>query len=137
MTDDKSFKSPFSNLTSLDTSLMRSTKPKEDFKPANQQTGKPDYQQTSLPVKQQAVKPANQLSPKRSSFQKVTYHLSPEAIDAIEDAKRILRREYDSKTTLEEIAEIAILEAYNDLIKNQQTSKLVNQITSKPESHKT
>ncbi len=118
-------------------------------KPANQQTGKLVNQQAVKPVKQKAgkpesqkaglpaktfVKPANQQTGKRALFQKVTYHLCPEAVDAIEDAKRLLKRRYGRKTTLEEIAEVSILTTYEDLLKNQQASKLVNHLSRNPES---
>lgn len=67
----------------------------------------------------------------RASYQKATYRLSPEALEAIEDAKRILRRQHSIKVNLEEIAEEAILAAYRDLEKNKQASNLVNKFAGK------
>lgn len=72
--------------------------------------------------------------PDRSGFQKVTYRISPEAADAIYEARRTLRREYEIKASLEEIAEAAILAAYQDLDENEDASTLVRQLSGMPES---
>src|ERR1035437_8182189 len=63
----------------------------------SQETGKPGNQQTSMPESQNTGS--------RAEYTKVTYRLSPEAIDAINEVKRVLRREYKIKASLEEIAE--------------------------------
>ena len=83
-----------------------------------------------------ARNPENQPTGHRSQYIKVTYRLSPAAVDAIEDAKRILRRQYNLKALLEEIAEEAIIVAYRDLLENQQSSNLAGQIARKPANKK-
>lgn len=102
---------------------------------ASQNTGIPESQKASIPASQNSGIP-EQPADRRKQYPKATYRLSPEAIEAIDDAKRILRRDYKIKTSLEEIAEQAILAAYNELLVNQQTSFLVNQLSRKPESQK-
>lgn len=65
----------------------------------------------------------------RAAYTKATYRLSTEALEGIDEAKRILRRNYGIKVTLEEIAEEAILMSLRDLNKNQQASILVNKFS--------
>ena len=81
----------------------------------------------SMPAFQDAGQP---------SYVKVTYRLSPAAVDAIEEAKRILRRQYHIKANLEEIAEEAILAACRDLLENQHASNLARQLSSKTANKK-
>ena len=80
---------------------------------------------------QHASMPDDQHAGGRAHYQKVTYRLSAEAIEAIDDAKRVLRRQYKLKASLEEIADKAILAAYADLLANQHASFLVSQLSSK------
>lgn len=70
----------------------------------------------------------------RIGYRKVTYRISPEALEAIDEIKRVLRRQYGIKASLEEIAEEAILAAMSDLEQNKQTSFLVNKFSGLPES---
>ena len=91
-------------------------------------------QQASSPALQQAGIPASQLPPARSSYLKATYRLSQEAIEQIDDAKRLLRRQYGIKASLEEIADCAIKAAYRDLQENQHASFLVLQLAGKQET---
>src|SRR5689334_8923430 len=51
----------------------------------------------------------------RASYPKGTYRLSPEALEAIEDIKRLIRRQYKGKILLEEVVEEAVIAAYHDL----------------------
>lgn len=81
--------------------------------------------------------PGSQQSGNRTDYAKATYRLSSEALEAIDDAKRVLRRRYQVKVTLEEIAEEAILAVYQDLLDNQQSSILVNKFTGKKGRRKT
>jgi hypothetical protein len=67
----------------------------------------------------------------RSKYPKATYRLSPEAVEAIDEAKRLLRRRHQIKASLEEIAEEAILAAYRDLLENQHASFLVSKLSRK------
>ncbi len=69
----------------------------------------------------------------RADYPKVTYRISPEALEAIDEVKRILRRKYGVRITLEEIAEEAILMVLQDVEKNRDSSFLVNKFAGKPE----
>ena len=56
---------------------------------------------------------------------KVTYRFRPEAVEAVEDIRRILRREHGArKVNREDIAQAAVMEALRDLEENGQTSFL-------------
>ena len=76
----------------------------------------------------------NSGKPDRSQFQKVTYRINPEAADAIYEARRTLRRKHEIKASLEEIAEIAILAAFEDLVAKEEDSSLVSRLSGDPES---
>ena len=102
----------------------------------SQETGIPANHQTSMPESQNIGMPAYQNAGSRAEYTKVTYRLSPAAIDAINEVKRVLRREYKIKASLEEIAEEAILATYSELLENQHTSILVNQLSRKPATQK-
>ena len=120
--------------------------------PRSQKAGKPKSQHASMPENQHPEIPAVQvpgssasqhpdmpdLEPNgnRSKYPKATYRLSPEAVEAIDEAKRLLRRRHQIKASLEEIAEEAILAAYRDLLENQHASFLVNKLTRKPANKK-
>ena len=55
-------------------------------------------------------------------------------LDALEDAKRILKRKYNAKVNLEEIVETAILEMHKDLIQNEGKAHLVSKYSGNPEN---
>jgi hypothetical protein len=75
---------------------------------------------------------AEAVAPDRTTYPKATYRMSPEAVEAIEDAKRTLRRTYKLKVSLEEIAEAALIAVYADLMDNKDSSMLVSQFSGKP-----
>ena len=102
-----------------------------------QNDGIQENQKTRKPTRQIPSNTDTQLTRNRANFPKVTYRLSVEAIDAIEDMKRMLRRQYGVKVNLEEIAEEAILAAHRDLMERQKTSNLVKKFSGKPEIQKT
>ncbi len=90
----------------------------------SQQSGILDIQNASMPESWNSNLPDVPQVGNRAGYPKATYRLSPEALEAIDDAKRVLRRRYQAKVTLEEIAEEAILAAYRDLLENQNASLL-------------
>ena len=111
---------------------------------ASQDAATPEIQDSSMPANQQSgtissreleASPA-QHADRRDSYTKVTYRISTQALDAIEDAKRLLRRQYGVKVSLEDIAEQAILAAYADLLENQHASTLVSQLAGNPARQK-
>jgi hypothetical protein len=94
--------------------------------PENQNAGKPAIQQTGKPKSL-----ANQVP-----TEKVSYRFHAEGKYAVEDMKLILARKHGIKASLEEIAEECILLAYDDLLENQNASKLANRLARPPESQK-
>jgi hypothetical protein len=86
---------------------------------ANQQSSTSVQRHSGDPESQQAID---------SPTTKVSYRIRPEAVDAVEDMRRVLSRQYRIKASREKIAEAAILAAYEDLLDNQHASKLVNQL---------
>ncbi len=118
-------KNPFSR---LDTSLMRSTK-----SPAQQETSLQGDKETRKLVNKETVKQVYQETRKRALYPKMTYQLNPDVLDALEDAKRTLKRQYKLKVSLAEIVEEAIRHMSQDLQENKETSKLVIVFTRKPE----
>jgi len=138
---------PFAKLGSLDQKLYKDTTPKPSEKTienvsklASQQSSKPDFQQTSKPEIQHSGIPANQQTGKTrvttntTSTEKVTYRFHSEGKYAVEDMKTILSRKHGIKASLEEIAEESIMLAYEDLLANQQSSKLANRLARTPEN---
>ena len=105
---------------------------RETSSPDTQHAGMPEIQHASTPEGQSARPPESWHDCGRASYPKATYRLSPDALDAIEDAKRMLRRRYHLRVSLEDIAEEAILEAYRDLLKHQESSTLVSRLSRKP-----
>ncbi len=106
----------------------------------SQQTSNPESLKTRNSENQKTGDEALLEAPQsgsRNGYPKATYRLSPEALNAIDDAKRELRRRYGVRVTLEEIAEQAILAAYQDLLENKQASMLASTFFSKKESEKT
>jgi hypothetical protein len=104
----------------------------QTVKPAFQQTGNPESQQTGTPASQQTGK--TEVAPNTTASAKVTYRFHPEGKYAVEDMKTILERKHGIKASLEEIAEECILLAYEDLLANQQSSKLANRLARTPEN---
>lgn len=100
---------------------------------ARQQAGMPADDTTDNPAGELEVSEAP-ASTSRTFYPKATYRMSPDAFEAIDDAKRILRRQHGIKVSLEEIAEEAIMAAYTDLLANQKSSMLAKQLTSKQAS---
>ncbi len=92
----------------------------------SQQASNLDNQNTNISESWNSDLPDAPQVGNRAGYPKATYRLSPEALEAIDDAKRVLRRRYQAKVTLEEIAEEAILAAYRDLLENQDTSFLAS-----------
>lgn len=103
-----------------------------------QKTSNPENQQSRKPEHRHAGPPEGpaEAGASRVGYPKATYRLCPDAIEAIEDAKRLLRRRYGARVTLEEIAEVAILHAARDLDENQETSMLAGRFASKPDRRK-
>ncbi len=92
----------------------------------SQNSGKPAIQHTG-----KTTVPTN-----KTSTEKVTYRFHAEGKYAVEDMKTILARKHGIKASLEEIAEECILLAYDDLLANQQSSKLANRLARTPENQK-
>lgn len=107
---------------------------------ATQDASMPESQEAGLPDVQQQTPTAPTPLPSPvatgAGLTKATYRLSLEALDALEECRRLLRREYGLKGVREEIVGAAILGAYEDLLANQQASKLVRQLSGKPAKQK-
>ena len=101
--------------------------------PERQSPSTPETQHADNPEIQYDSVPEVQHTGSRILYPKATYRLHPETLDAIEEAKRVLRRKYNLRISLEDIAEEAILAAHRDLMENQQTSNLVHQLSRKLE----
>jgi hypothetical protein len=80
--------------------------------------------------KQKSANAETQRAALRKTYDKTSYRLCPEAFDAIEIAKRLLRREYEIKASLEDIAEIALIIVREDLEKNGDQSELVKRLSA-------
>ncbi len=102
----------------------------------NKQAGKTAIQQTGKQESRKAGVPASQTTSTSPTLQKVTYRLSPGTIDAIEDVKLLLRRQYKIKASLEEIADVVIYEACREMLENPKKSMLVNKFAGKPANKK-
>src|SRR5690349_19083031 len=151
---------PFAKLGALDQKLYQETTVKPQSQ-AGQNSGNPEIQNSRIPETQNTRKldiknssiqefqkprdqepqnsripenPALEKPAKREFFTKATYRLCDEALDAIEDAKKILKRQYSLKVNLEEIVETAVLDAYQDLAKNKEKSNLVATYSGIPEN---
>jgi hypothetical protein len=152
---------PFAKLGALDQKLFEETASKNQSKDVvevkdNQQNLK--SQNAGMPENKNARKPANKKSSKLESqtsgkqeiqqtgeikipeniiaTEKVTYRFHSEGKYAVEDMKTILIRKHGIKASLEEIAEASILIAYEDLLENQNASKLANKLSRMPENKK-
>ena len=148
---------PFAKLGAIDQKLYQETAPKPAEKAAekepiaqSQNTGMPANQYSSMPENKKSSKLASQTSGKQeiqqtgttkfpntaTATEKVTYRFHPEGKYAVEDMKTILIRKHGIKASLEEIAEESILLAYEDLLENQNASKLANRLSSMPANKK-
>ena len=152
---------PFAKLGALDQKLYQETTSKQHIEvvengtekdqntksqhasmSANQKTSKPASQHASNMASQKAGNTAIQQTGKIkvpehiTATEKVTYRFHAEGKYAVEDMKTILARKHGIKASLEEIAEEAILLAYEDLLENQHASKLASRLTRIPENQK-
>jgi len=128
--------------------LMSSAIPHQEQKLENQQSSMLESQNASKRAIQNAVKQESQHSrnpviqktgkPKTLAnpvpTEKVSYRFHAEGKYAIEDMKMILARKHGIKASLEEIAEACILLAYDDLLENQNASKLASRLARTPEN---
>jgi hypothetical protein len=149
---------PFAKFGALDQKLYQETAPKSVVKatekapttksqnagiPANQQSSIPERQTSSKLASQSSGKPANQqnatikVPANVTATEKVTYRFHAEGKYAVEDMKTILVRKHGIKASLEEIAEAAILITYEDLLENQNASKLAHRLSRMPANKKT
>ncbi len=123
--------SPFANL-GRDTSLLRDTRPDGPSREPASQTG-------SLPVEQISGMEERQKSgtpelPVPSSLTKIGYRISTEAIDAVDEMYRVLRRRHGIKgVTRQRIVEQVILAANDDLTKNGAASDLARKLSGQAE----
>ena len=95
----------------------------------SQSAGLPELQNSGTPERGHPPLLRADGKPDRAAYPKATYRISPVAIEAIEDARRTLRRQYGIKATLEEIAEVAILATCQELGNDQISSILVRQLS--------
>ena len=131
--------------------LMSSTRPHQEQRteklesqqtrmPENQNARKPEIKNSRKPEIQNVGKPVIQQTSKSKPLanqvptEKVSYRFHAEGKYAIEDMKLILARKHGIKASLEEIAEACILLAYDDLLENQNASKLANRLARTPEN---
>ena len=94
----------------------------------------PECRKTRMPALQSSGIP--EIQHHITVTEKVTYRFHPEGKYAIEDIKTILARKVGIKASYELIAEAAILIAYDDLLENQNASKLAIRLSRKPENRK-
>jgi len=152
---------PFANLGSIEQKLYQDTtpqaqeqevgiKPVKEKKEKSQNAGMPANQKASKPALQNAGNMASQNTGITASqhagkitvpahitaTEKVTYRFHAEGKYAVEDMKTILARKHGIKASLEEIAEESILLAYEELLENQNASKLANRLARTPENKK-
>ena len=148
---------PFAKLGALDQKLYQETAPKQEVKETekaptikSQNAGMPEIQKARMPANKKSSKLASQTSGKQeiqqtgkikipeniTATEKVTYRFHAEGKYAVEDMKTILIRKHGIKASLEEIAEESILIAYEDLLENQNASKLANKLSRMPANKK-
>ena len=143
---------PFAKLGALEQKLYQETSSQQvDIK--SQNSGNPENKKTSLPVSQKTSIPEVKISgnqenhiprnlevqnaTKREYYTKVTYRICDKAVDALEDAKKHLKRQYKLKVNMEEIVETAIIEIYKDLPQKGEKSVLVSKYSGNPENQNT
>ena len=120
--------------------LMSSAIPHQEQKLENQNArmlesqnaSKRAIQNAGNPVIQETSKPKPLANPVPT--EKVSYRFHAEGKYAMEDMKMILARKHGIKASLEEIAEACILLAYEDLLENQNASKLASRLARTPEN---
>ena len=108
--------------------------------PVSQDAGIPSSQHTSKPVRQRAGRPARQQASKAAEEEpsgaeqklKATYYLSPEAMDALEEAWLKLRKmagqEDRAKVSKSAIVETALLLAVAELEAKREQSQLASKL---------
>jgi hypothetical protein len=143
---------PFAKLGALEQKLYQETssqqvdtKSQSSGNPELQKARKQDLQKTSIPETQKPGLPENHISrnqeiqntTKREFYTKVTYRICDEAVDALEDAKKHLKRQYKLKVNMEEIVETAIIEIYKNLTQKGEKSVLVSKYSGNPEDQNT
>lgn len=107
----------------------------EDRILASQLSGKPETRSASNPDSRVSGFPAGGSDVvNRAQYEKVTYRISPDAVEAIDEIKRIMRRHHGVKVTREEIAEVAILHALKECQDNQKDGIVVSWLSGKPEN---
>jgi CCR4-NOT transcriptional regulation complex NOT5 subunit len=99
----------------------------------NKNTSNPEILNSSIQELKTSRIPVIRVVPKREFYQKATYRLSDESLDALEDAKKILKRNYGLKVNLEEIVETAILHAFENLNDKKEKSLLVSKYSGNQE----
>jgi len=131
--------------------LMSSTLPPQEQRPEkmeSQKTRMPENQNASKLEIKNFGKPENQNAGNLATQQtgkskplanqvpteKVSYRFHAEGKYAVEDMKLILARKHGIKASLEVIVEACILLAYEDLLENQNASKLANRLARTPEN---
>src|SRR3712207_69065 len=138
---------PFAKLGALDQKLYQETtaKPQEGKShnasiPAIQNSGNQVIQNTGKLENQNASNPVIQQTGKTKvplniiPTEKVTYRFHAEGKYAVEDMRALLARKHGIKASLEEIAETSILIAYEELLENQNASKLASRLSRAPEN---
>jgi hypothetical protein len=143
---------PFAKLGAVEQKLYQETssqqgdtKSQNSGNPENKKARHPDTQKTSIPEIQSSGSPESHTSrnpeiqnaTKREFYTKVTYRICDEAVDALEDAKKHLKRQYKLKVNMEEIVETAIIEIYKDLTQKRENSVLVSKYSGNPENQNT
>lgn len=94
-----------------------------------EQAGDPEVRQSGSP----AIRIGADEGVDRGAFMKATYRICPEAVEAIDELKRRLRRQLGRRVTYEEIAEAALVGALDDLTKNRESSFLARWMSGDPE----
>ena len=134
---DTNAKSPFSR---LDTSLMRATKPQEPRNVGTQERGNPltqlprnqGTQDDAKVVSQETRNPGRQEVGKRANYPQQTFNIHPDVIDMLDEAKRVLRRQYNIKTSKEIITEEAIRHFCLEFQQKKDASTLVQTLKKTP-----
>lgn len=98
--------------------------------PASSISANAEMSKSAILQKQKSANAETQRAALRKTYDKTSYRLCPEAFDAIETVKRLLRRKYDMKVSLEDIADIALVMAREDLEKNGEESELVKRLSA-------
>ena len=138
---------PFAKLGALDQKLYQETtvKPRENKThnarmPEIQHSGIQVIQDSRKLESQNASNPDVQKISKTkvplniTPTEKVTYRFHAEGKYAVEDMKALLARKHGVKASLEEIAEASILIVYEELLENQNASKLASRLSRAPEN---